>query len=239
MVKILIVDDDPGIRDVVSYELEQQGWKVLEAGSGGELTQVLKKETPNLILLDIRLPDQDGLSIAQRLRTISDIPIIMLTGLGGDIDRIVGLEMGADDYIVKPFNPRELIARIKAVLRRTSGDAIRVEHSDALDHDCRRFAGWFLDLSARILKDPSGNPISLTNAEFTLLEAFINSPRNVLTREQLLEKTRSYDADVFDRTIDVLILRLRRKIEPNPQAPKFIRTERGAGYVFDAVVEKV
>jgi two-component system OmpR family response regulator len=238
MVQILIVDDEPEVRDVVSYEVQHQGWDVLEAGSGEELTKVLKSETPNLILLDIRLPDQDGLSIAQRLRTTSNIPIIMLTGLGSDVDRIVGLEMGADDYVVKPFNPRELIARIKAVLRRTSSEPTNGEPADALGHDCRRFAGWFIDLSARILKEPGGNTVSLTNAEFSLLEAFVNAPRCVLSRDQLLEKTHTYDAAVFDRTIDVLILRLRRKIEPNPQAPKLIRTERGAGYVLDADVEK-
>ena len=239
MIKILIVDDDPDIRDLVSYELQQLGWGVLEASSGEALADILKNETPSLILLDIRLPDQDGLSIAQRLRSVSNIPIIMLTGLGGDVDRIVGLEMGADDYIVKPFNPRELVARIKAVLRRTSNESLDGEPADTFDHDCRRFAGWFLDRTARILKDPSGNPVNLTSAEFSLLEAFVEAPRCVMTRDQLLEKTHSYDADVFDRTIDVLILRLRRKIEPNPQAPKLIRTERGAGYVFDSDVEKV
>ena len=238
MVEILIVDDDPDIRDLVSYELQQQGWSVLEAGSGEELNQVLRGETPDLILLDIRLPDQDGLSIAQRLRTISDIPIIMLTGLGGDVDRVVGLEMGADDYIVKPFNSRELIARIKAVLRRVQTDTAAIEPARALDHDCRRFAGWFINLSSRTLKDPGGNTVNLTAAEFSLLEAFLDSPRRVLSREQLLEKTHTYDDDVFDRTIDVLILRLRRKIEPNAQAPKLIRTERGAGYVLDTDVEK-
>ena len=239
MTKILIVDDETDIRDVVSYELRQHGWDVLEASSGEELSQILKHETPDLILLDIRLPDQDGLSIAQRLRSISNIPIIMLTGLGGDVDRIVGLEMGADDYIVKPFNPRELSARIKAVLRRSSTDIASTETVNAFGHDCRKFAGWFFDLSARKLKDPSGNPVRLTNGEITLLEAFVNMPRKVLTRDQLLEKTHEYDADVFDRTIDVLILRLRRKIEPNPQAPKLIRTERGVGYIFDADVESV
>lgn len=239
MIDLLVVDDDPDIRDIVRYEAMQQGWGVTEAGSEAELAEVLKAKTPDIMLLDIRLPDQDGLTIARRLRASSNIPIIMLTGMGSDVDRILGLELGADDYVVKPFNPRELIARVKAVLRRTSG---RVQESPApasLSHDCRRFAGWFMDLSARLLTDPAGRPVSLTNAEFSLLEALVGAPRRVLSREQLLERTRSYEADVFDRTIDVLIMRLRRKIEANSHTPRLIRTERGAGYVFDADVEKV
>lgn len=234
MVKVLIVDDDADVRDLVRYELEAQGWEVAEAASGAEIAEAIARFTPDLILLDLRLPDADGLSIAQRLRATSAIPIIMLTGLGGDIDRIVGLEMGADDYVVKPFNPRELIARIKAVLRRAGGAP-----QPAPDHDCRAFAGWQIDLSARQLKDPSGAAVALTNAEFLLLEAFVGAPRRVLSRDQLLERTRSDGGEVFDRTIDVLILRLRRKIEPNPRAPQIIRTERGAGYVFDAEVRRL
>ena len=237
MVQVLIVDDDPDVRDIVSFEVQHQGWSVIEAGSAADLTIALRAETPDIILLDIRLPDQDGLSIAQRLRTTSNIPIIMLTGLGSDIDRIIGLEIGADDYVVKPFNPRELIARIKAVLRRTSSETLSGNTADCLGHDCRRFAGWFIDLTSRTLSDPAGNLVSLTNAEFLLLEAFVSSPHRVLSREQLLERTHSLAADVFDRTIDVLILRLRRKMEPNPQSPRLIRTERGAGYIFDNDVE--
>ncbi|WP_116132713.1 response regulator [Tropicimonas sp. IMCC34043] len=239
MVRILIVDDDAGVRDVVRYELETQGWEVAEADSAAALAEALKRQAPDLILLDIRLPDQDGLSIAQRLRATSAIPIIMLTGLGGDIDRIVGLEMGADDYVVKPFNPRELVARIKAVLRRAGTAMQPSAAADAMGHDCRRFAGWMIDLSARVLETPGGEQVALTNAEFLLLEAFVKAPRQVLSRDQLLEKTRSHDAEVFDRTIDVLILRLRRKIEPNPRAPQIIRTERGAGYVLDADVKRL
>lgn len=239
MVKILIVDDDPDVRDIVRYELEAQGWEVSEAASGAEAGEALKGLVPDLILLDLRLPDQDGLTIAQRLRASSRIPIIMLTGLGGDVDRIIGLEMGADDYVVKPFNPRELVARIKAVLRRSgSADAAAVP-TGALDHDCRSFGGWIIDLTARVLETPTGEQVSLTNAEFLLLEAFVNAPRHILSRDQLLERTRSDGGEVFDRTIDVLILRLRRKIEPNPKAPQFIRTERGAGYVFDTDVRRL
>jgi two-component system OmpR family response regulator len=238
MIQVLIVDDDPDIRDLVAHEVRQQGWHVLQAGSDAELTKLLEHRTPDIVLLDIRLPDQDGLTIARRLRAASTIPIIMLTGMGSDVDRIVGLEIGADDYVVKPFNPRELIARIKAVLRRTFAGATTLAQTPSPRHDCRRFAGWMLDLSARLLTDTDGNPVSLTNAEFLLLEAFLDAPRRVLSREHLLERTHSFEADVFDRTIDVLIMRLRRKIESNRHAPRLIRTERGAGYVFDADVEK-
>jgi len=238
MTQVCIVDDDPAIRDVVSHELRQHGWSVLEAGSEAALNALLREHTPDLILLDIRLPDQDGLTIARRLRGHSAIPIIMLTGMGSDVDRIVGLELGADDYVVKPFNPRELVARIKAVLRRTSGQPA-VPPARPPDHDCRRFGGWLLDLTSRVLTDPAGQPVTLTNAEFLLLEALADAPRRVLSREHLLERTHAYDADVFDRTIDVLVMRLRRKIEANRHAPRMIRTERGAGYVFDVDVEKL
>lgn len=237
MIKVCIVDDDPDIRDLVSHALRQQDWLSLAASSGGELQEILRVQTPDILLLDIRLPDQDGLTIARQLRSTSSIPIIMLTGLGADVDRIVGLEIGADDYVVKPFNPRELIARIKAVLRRTSRQPLPAP-VQSLGHDCRRFGGWLLDLTARLLTDPSGQPVSLTNAEFLLLEALVDAPRRILSRDYLLDRTHSLDADVADRTIDVLILRLRRKIEPNPHAPRVIRTERGAGYVFDVDVER-
>ena len=235
--KVLIVDDDPEIRDIVAHVLTSHGWQVEEAADGAGLAACLRQAAPDLILLDIRLPDQDGLSLAQRLRSQSDIPIIMLTGLGGETDRIVGLEIGADDYVVKPFNPRELVARIKAVMRRARGIHLPTKDTDLFGHDCRRFEGWFLDLTARQLTAPDGRPVKLTNAEFLMLEAFVRAPRQVLTRDQLLDKTRQHGEEVFDRAIDVLILRLRRKIEANPRAPRLIRTERGIGYIFDAAVE--
>ncbi|ETD87868.1 response regulator [Rhodobacter capsulatus] len=236
MVRILIVDDDPDVRELVRYELESRGWEVSEAATAAEVAPALAAAPPDLILLDLRLPDQDGLTLAARLRAASAIPIIMLTGLGGDVDRIVGLEMGADDYVVKPFNPRELVARIKAVLRRSGAAAVPVEMTE---HDRRSFAGWVIDLTARSLETPAGQGVALTNAEFLLLEAFVRAPRCVLSRDQLLERTRADGGEVFDRTIDVLILRLRRKIEPNPRAPQLIRTERGAGYVLDAEVKRL
>lgn len=235
MVRILIVDDDPDVRELVRYELETRDWEVTEAATAAEVAPALAA-APDLILLDLCLPDQDGLALAARLRATSAIPIIILTGLGGDVDRIVGLEMGADDYVVKPFNPRELVARIKAVLRRTGAAAMPVEWAG---HDRRSFAGWVIDLTARSLETPAGQAVALTNAEFLLLEAFVRAPRCVLSRDQLLERTRTDGGEVFDRTIDVLILRLRRKIEPNPRAPQLIRTERGAGYVLDAEVRRL
>lgn len=236
MVRILIVDDDPDVRELVRYELESRDWEVTEAATAAEVAPALAAAAPDLILLDLRLPDQDGLSLAARLRATSAIPIIMLTGLGGDVDRIVGLEMGADDYVVKPFNPRELVARIKAVLRRSGAAAVPVALTE---HDRRSFAGWVIDLTARSLETPAGQAVALTNAEFLLLEAFVRAPRCVLSRDQLLERTRADGGEVFDRTIDVLILRLRRKIEPNPRSPQLIRTERGAGYVLDAEVKRL
>lgn len=235
MVRILIVDDDTDVRELVRYELETRDWEVTEAATAAEVAPALAA-APDLILLDLCLPDQDGLALAARLRATSAIPIIILTGLGGDVDRIVGLEMGADDYVVKPFNPRELVARIKAVLRRTGAAAMPVEWAG---HDRRSFAGWVIDLTARSLETPAGQAVALTNAEFLLLEAFVRAPRCVLSRDQLLERTRTDGGEVFDRTIDVLILRLRRKIEPNPRAPQLIRTERGAGYVLDAEVRRL
>lgn len=236
MVRILIVDDDPDVRELVRYELESRGWEVTEAATAAAVAPALAAATPDLILLDLRLPDEDGLVLAARLRAVSRLPIIMLTGLGGDVDRIVGLEMGADDYVVKPFNPRELVARIKAVLRRSGVAAVPVALSE---HDRRSFAGWVIDLTARSLETPAGQAVALTNAEFLLLEAFVRAPRCVLSRDQLLERTRTDGGEVFDRTIDVLILRLRRKIEPNPRSPQLIRTERGAGYVLDAEVRRL
>lgn len=236
---ILVVDDDAEVRDVVRHAFESQGFAVDEAADSHELAMRLREQRPDLIFLDIRLPGSDGLTIAGKLRLTSDVPIIMLTGLGADVDRIVGLELGADDYVVKPFNPRELVARAKAVLRRVRGGAAETPSLPTLGHCCRRFAGYLLDLTARRLIGPDGNPVPLTNGEFLLLQAFLSAPRRVLTRDQLLDLTRSHGGEVFDRTIDVLVLRLRRKIEPNPHTPRLIRTERGAGYVFDSAVEEV
>jgi DNA-binding response OmpR family regulator len=233
---ILVVDDDPAIRDLVRDYLVEHDLKVSTAGSGGQMDQVLAAETIDLVILDLKLPDEDGLSIARRLREKLDMPIIIVTGSRKEeVDRVMGLELGADDYVTKPFSQRELLARIKAVLRRTEGKraARRGEAVRAY-----RFAGWELNTGLRRLKSPDGRPVDLTNSEYALLVAFLRSPQKVLTRDQLLESSRLHD-DIYDRSIDVQILRLRRKVEEKPNEPTLIRTERGAGYYLDTAVETV
>ncbi len=233
---ILVVDDDPAIRDLVRDYLTERDLKVSTAGSGAQMDQVLAGETIDLVILDLKLPDEDGLAIARRLREKLDMPIIILTGSRKEeVDRVMGLEIGADDYVTKPFSQRELLARIKAVLRRTEvkravrrGEAVRAF----------RFAGWELNTGLRRLKSPDGRAVELTNSEYALLVAFLRSPQKVLTRDQLLESSRLHD-DIYDRSIDVQILRLRRKIEEKPNEPSLIRTERGAGYYLDTAVETV
>lgn len=235
---ILVVDDDKAILELISDFLTEYDYKVFTATNAASMAQVLKESPVDLIVLDLKLPDENGLELASKLRASSNVPIIMLTVLGSDVDRIVGLEVGADDYLAKPFNPRELLARIRAVLRRVGGGP-SPEPTPDLDpsHEAFSFDGWTLDITARQLISPAGELVDLTCGEFNLLETFARSPHRVLSRDQLLTLTHSCDADVFDRTIDVLILRLRRKLEPNPKHPQLIKTERGAGYVFTATVK--
>jgi two-component system OmpR family response regulator len=233
---ILVVDDDPAIRDLVRDYLVEHDLKVSTADSGAQMDRVLGTEVVDLVILDLKLPDEDGLVIARRLREKLDIPIIILTGSRKEeVDRVMGLELGADDYVTKPFSQRELLARIKAVLRRTEGKraARRVETARAY-----RFAGWELNTGLRRLKAPDGRQVEVTNSEYALLVAFLRAPQKVLSRDQLLESSRLHD-DIYDRSIDVQILRLRRKIEEKPNEPRLIRTERGAGYFLDASVETV
>lgn len=237
-INVLVVDDDPEVRTILRDAGRTHGLNTVEAATIAEVWEVLKVSTPDIVLLDVRMPDGDGLDVARRLRSISDVPIIMLTGLADDVDRILGLEIGADDYIGKPFNPREVIARVRAVLRRVRGETCPPAAA-AVGHDVRRFAGWVIDLTARTLTGPTGTPTPLTNVEFLLLETFVASPRRVLSRDRILDHTHLRGDEVFDRAIDVAVLRLRRKIEPNPAKPRLIRTERGAGYVFDADVERL
>jgi two-component system OmpR family response regulator len=229
-----VVEDDPAVLQMVADLLAGEGYETIRCPDAAALMAVLAAGRLDLIVLDLRLPDRDGISIAAQVRGTMDVPIIMLTGRGDDIDRVMGLEVGADDYIVKPFNNREFIARVKAVLRRTARESIPVPAP------CRRgyrFAGFTLDEDGRRLFDPSGKPVSLTVAEFDLLMALVRAHGRVLSRNQILDLTHHDRDDVFDRTIDVLILRLRRKIERNPQQPWLIRTERGLGYVFDCDIE--
>jgi DNA-binding response OmpR family regulator len=231
---VLAVDDDPSMRALISDYLADQNVRVSVAANGRDMQRVLAAGGVDLVILDLKLGSEDGLEIVRALRAESDLPIIVLSGHRREsVDRVVGLELGADDYLTKPFNPRELLARIHAVLRRSPSarpgrDAKRIRY---------RFAGWELNLRTRRLTSPAGENVPLTKGEFALLTVFLQSPQHVLTREHLLAASRVHDNEVFDRSIDVQILRLRRKLEIDPRAPTLIKTERGVGYVFAAPVE--
>jgi two-component system OmpR family response regulator len=231
---VLAVDDDPAMRKMIADYLADQNMQVSVAADSRDMRRVLAAGGVDLVILDLMLGSENGLDIVRALRVDSGVPIIVLTGHRREsVDRVVGLELGADDYLTKPFSPRELLARIHAVLRRSP--------SPRSDRDAKRtryrFAGWELSLRTRRLTSPAGENISLTKGEFALLTAFLQSPQRVLTREHLLAASRVHDNEVFDRSIDVQILRLRRKLEADPSAPTLIRTERGVGYVFSAPVE--
>ena len=232
--RILMVDDDPGIRDVVSDFLGRHGYKVETAGDAAEMDRVLERGPVDLIVLDIMMPGEDGLAVCRRLTSGEAAPpIIMLSAMGEDTDRIVGLELGADDYLAKPCNPRELLARVRAVLRRSDQ---RVA-TGALGAGCE-FAGWRLDLVRRELRSPAGVVVNLSSGEFSLLRAFVERPQRVLTRDQLLEFARGPDSDAFDRAIDVQISRLRRKLDDGGGGHDLIRTIRNEGYMFTAKVKR-
>jgi two-component system OmpR family response regulator len=223
---ILIVEDDRDIRGLLSDFLKREGFMVEVAESGAAADRVLTRVMPDLVVLDLMLPGEDGLSICRRLRARGSIPILILTAKNDDIDRIVGLELGADDYLGKPFNPRELLARIRAILR-------RADASSAGERRRRAFASFVVDLDARTLECTDGAGVPLTSAEFDLLACFVERPRRVLTRDQLLDWTRGRSADPFDRTIDVTVSRLRKKLETaDPAAPSLITTVRNGGYLF-------
>jgi two-component system OmpR family response regulator len=232
---ILVVDDDPQICGLLDEYLTENALRVSVASSGKQMSQVLADEAIDLVILDLRLAGEDGMAIVRTLRDSSAIPIVMLTGVRDEADRIMGLELGADDYLTKPFSPRELLARIRTVLRRTKGGAV----TQARQREVRayRFAEFELNMRTRRLKRRDGRPIDLTNGEFNLLAALLAAPQRILTRDQLLETSRVYDNEVYDRSIDVQVLRVRKKIEPDPSQPRFIVTERGVGYIFSAAVE--
>ena len=234
---VLAVDDDPQIRSLLVDYLGDNEIRVTAVASGRELDDAMARDTVDLVVLDVRLGGEDGMQIARRLRERSAIPILMLTGRVEEADRVMGLELGADDYLTKPFSTRELLARIRALLRRAQAQA---SVADAMARvRAYRFAGWELNVGLRRLKNPGGAAVELTNGEFSLLAAFLASPQRTLSRDQLLDLSRLHNAEVYDRSIDVQILRLRRKIEADPSQPRFIVTQRGAGYVFDAAVETV
>jgi two-component system, OmpR family, response regulator len=235
---ILVIDDDPQIRALLAEYLAEHGLQVSLASSSEEMSRILGNETIDLVVLDLRLAGEDGMVIARSLRERSSIPIVMLTGVRDEADRVMGLELGADDYLTKPFSPRELLARIRTVLRRTRSAGTQPA-GGGREIRAYRFAEFELNLRTRRLKQGNGNLIALTNGEFNLLAALLAAPERILTRDQLLEASRVYDNEVYDRAIDIQILRLRRKIERDPSQPQFIVTERGAGYIFRAQVEVV
>jgi two-component system, OmpR family, response regulator len=237
MPHLLAVDDDPAVRQLIVDYLGQNELRVTPVASGQEMKSVLAQEAIDLVILDLRLPGEDGMQIASTLRLESAIPILMLTGRSEEADRVMGLELGADDYLTKPFSPRELLARVRALLRRAQA------HASVADELAKvrayRFGHWELSVGLRKLRRQDSRSIDLSNGEFSLLVAFLCAPQRILTRDQLLDLSRLHNAEVYDRSIDVQILRLRRKIEVEPASPKFILTERGAGYVFNAPVEVV
>ncbi|NJO67592.1 MAG: response regulator [Rhodospirillales bacterium] len=237
---ILIVDDDQDIRDLLGRFLTKHGYRVSQAMNGREMQKALDDRAIDLIVLDVMMPGDDGLALCRRLRAGSSIPIIMLTAMGEEIDRIVGLEMGADDYMAKPFNPRELLARIKAVLRRVASlTAVAGAAEDGQETGrMLGFEGWTMQIDRRTLTSPTGVLVPLSTGEFDLLHAFANHPQRVLSRDQLLDLARGRDAQPFDRSIDVQVSRLRRKIETDPGEPTLIKTVRGGGYLFTPSVER-
>lgn len=234
---ILVVDDDPDIRALLTDYFTENELRVSTADTGTAMSAILRESAIDLVVLDLRLAGESGMSIARALRSESAIPIVMLTGIREEADRVMGLELGADDYLTKPFSPRELLARVRTILRRAKSASTapaRVGQVRAF-----RFADFELNLRTRRLARNDGARIELTNGEFNLLAALLALPQQVLTRDQLIEASRVYDNEVYDRAIDVQILRLRRKIEQDCSQPRYIVTERGAGYSFDAPVETV
>ncbi|MBP2301342.1 response regulator [Azospirillum picis] len=228
---IAVVDDDPITRETLRAYLEGEGYRVMLARDGDQLSALLARARIDLLLLDIRLPGKDGLAVTRDLRASSNIGIILITGRSDRMDRLIGLELGADDYITKPFEPREILARTRSLLRRVGGPAKPVGGR------VKRFDGWELHLDKRRLRDPGGGDARLTSAEFDLLAAFVEHPGRVLSRDDLLDLTLRGDAVPFDRSIDRLVRRLRRVVEPDPAEPTRIVTVHGMGYMFQAAVD--
>ena len=233
---ILVVEDDRETRTLIAKYLRTNSCNVTTAADGREMDKAMADHRVDLLILDVMLPGEDGLTLCRRVRAQSQVPIIMLTARGEDVDRIRGLEMGADDYLPKPFNPRELLARINAVLRRQASalNASAVPHATAL-----AFAGWQIDFRLRELRNPGGARVAMTSAEFDLLRTFCERPGRVLSRDSLLDLTQGRNAGSFERSIDVLVSRIRRKIEADPQEATLIKTVRSGGYMFTPEVEAI
>ncbi|MFC5499426.1 response regulator [Caenimonas terrae] len=232
---ILVIDDDPEIRALIEEYMGRNDMRVSSGASGRDLFDLLDREAIDLVLLDLKLPGEDGMQLARMLRERGSVPIVLLTGRSEEADRVMGLELGADDYVTKPFSPRELLARMRAVLRRYQVQATLPERDSA--RRAFRFSGWELNLRTRRLTSPQGAPVDLSNGEFSLLAALCRSPRRILTREQLLSMSRLHEAEVYDRSVDVQVRRLRLKIEADSARPALILTERGAGYQLASEVE--
>ena len=233
-IRLLLVDDEAALREPLADYLVRQGFSVTEAASAAQARSLLKTELPDLVLLDIMMPGEDGLSLCRHLAETHAIPTILLTAKGEATDRIVGLEIGADDYVVKPFEPRELVARIRSVLRRSTKGV-----APAADDELFEFEGWQLDPLRRRLNDPAGAMVSISSAEFRLLLAFLEHPRQVLDRDRLLDMVQGREAHLFDRAVDNQVSRLRRKIEADNRNPVLIQTVWGGGYMLAADVRRV
>jgi len=235
---ILIVDDEPQVRELLRTGLEGEGFSVLEASDGRQAMDLIERNPVSLVTLDLKLGGEDGLKVARELRAARNTPIIMITGKGDAIDRIVGLELGADDYIPKPFLMREVVARVRAVLRRYVGGTAP---SAAAPEGgvCYGFDGWIVDMPRREVRDPAGAVRDLTTAEFNLLALFLQRPGRVLSRDELMDLLKGHDWTPLDRSIDALVARLRKKLEPESERPMLVKTVRGVGYVFAGNVKRL
>lgn len=232
---ILVVDDDPDIRAQLSIYLEKNGFQVTAVADGRSMDEALEKNHIELVVLDLTLQGEDGLILCRNLRARSNLPVVILSARGEEMDRIIGLEMGADDYLPKPFHPRELLARVKSVLRRVRSQP---EPNTPEEDSVYRFAGWRLDSIARQLFDPSGKEVILSGSEYTLLKIFLAHPNRVLSRDQLLDLVNGRNSAPFDRTIDMQVSRLRKRLQDDPRTPSLIKTVRSAGYIFTARVDR-
>lgn len=233
---LLLVDDERSIREPLAQYLGRNGFRVTAVASASEARLRLNANAIDMVILDIMMPGEDGLSLCRHIRETSEIPVILLTARTEETDRIVGLEMGADDYVLKPFSPRELVARIKVIFRRVATGGQRVTAPDGANYS---FAGWLLKTQERTLVDSEGVSLPLSTAEYNLMLAFATRPNQVLSRDQLLDITQGREANAFDRAIDNQISRLRKKIEPDPKNPTLIKTVWGGGYAFSAEVRKL